>query len=144
MEKENFNFIMRMIYILVISFILIGLFAQIHEVTHVQIGKYYGCENGRIAWDFLDTNKLITETFNGGQPAFMSTNWDSDCNMTDNQILAHSMNEVIGYNIVPLLELIFVAVLMIGYIILRSKNVTIKLHKKKKGNLTQVEINKPL
>lgn len=71
----------------------------------------------------------------------MSTHWDSNCAQSESQILAHSMNESIGYNLVPLLEIIII--LFFTFIILRSSEkppeIKINLKKKKKGNLTVVD-----
>lgn len=91
----------------VFAVVIYFLFCQVHEVTHYQIGKYFGC-NGEIRWDFLDANKSFTELLNGQQTAFMSTHWDSNCIQSETQMLAHSINEIIGYNVMPVLELILI------------------------------------
>jgi len=116
--------------------LVIFLLSQVHEVTHVQIGSYYGCD-GRIVWDFLDVNKSFTELMNGEQTAFMSTHWDSNCMMTESQTLAHSMNEVVGYNVILMLELIFI---MIVFSMMFGKKIMIRLHKKRKGKMQIVEM----
>ena len=133
--------IKKLVIIFLFTVMMIFMFSQIHEVTHYQIGHYYGCD-GEIKWDFLDINKTITKMYQGDQVAFMSTNWDGNCQMSEIQTLAHSMNEVIGYNVVPLLEIIMC--LIFTFLILRSSEkppeIKINIKKKKKGNLTVVDI----
>jgi hypothetical protein len=117
------------------AILLIFMFSQIHEITHYEIGRGFGCK-GTIVWDFLDVNKVITETFNGEQTAFMSTHWDSNCLRTEAHAQMQAMNEIIGYNIIPLLELILI--MFFTYIII-GPPIIINLKKKKKGNITVVD-----
>lgn len=74
--------------IFVICLMILCIF--LHESTHSIIYKYYGCENIK-----LNINNL----------PFISMN--AECSTLDNNmLLAHSINEVIGYNIVPILVII--------------------------------------
>ena len=104
--------------------------SQVHEVTHKQIGKYYGCE-ATINWDFLDGNS-INELLNGEQTAFMSTHWDSNCQMTESQTLAHSINEVIGYNVMLVLEVMLILMMMMIMVFVDGKDIVINLRKKRR------------
>lgn len=56
--------IKQLVVIFLFSIITILMFSQIHEITHYQIGKYYGCQ-GEIQWDFLDVNKSFVELSQG-------------------------------------------------------------------------------
>jgi hypothetical protein len=120
----------QIIVVSIFSLFLILMFSQIHEVTHQTINTYYGCDSN-IIWNFLEP-EMYQETLSGGSPAFMSTH--SDCNeVPETMILAHSINEVVGYNIMTLLELFFIFCISVSFFIIKGKNITIKLHKKRKG-----------
>lgn len=69
---------------------------MIHEGTHGVIMEYYGCEN---------------VTYGVSQVAFYTNCTDDGAGWTDSETLAHSVNEVVGYNIAPWLALIVVLVM---------------------------------
>lgn len=71
--------------------ITIGMQIYFHEFTHVQIMKYYGCEH--IGTGFEDGSVFVIESCPTQE-------------MYDKAVLAHSINEIVGYNITPYLILI--------------------------------------
>ena len=120
----------QMIVIALFSVAMIFIFAEIHEVTHQTINTYYGCDSN-IVWAFLEP-QMYQDLLSGGTPAFMYTH--SDCNEApETMVLAHSINEIVGYNIMTLIELFFIFCVSMSFFILKGKNITIKLHKKRKG-----------
>jgi len=131
--------IKKCVAIALFSIVVVFMFSQIHEVTHKQIGSYYGCK-GDIQWDFLDVNTTITELQAGENTAFMSTHWDSNCQMTESQILAHSVNEVVGYNIMLALELILILIAMATIFKGEKDPVVIEIHDKTKEK--EIELKK--
>ena len=126
-SKNKIDFI-PIIFAFIFAIMVMLMFSQFHEVTHYQIGKYYGC-NGEIHWDFLDFNKSYTETMDGELTAFMSTHWNEDCIQSESQILAHSINEIIGYNVMPILEMILILLFMNS--MFNSGNIVGKKEKRK-------------
>lgn len=121
--------IKQLLFMFFFALLIIFLMSQVHEVTHKQIGKYYGCD-GTIVWDFMDGNS-INELLSGEQTAFMSTHWDSNCQMTESQTLAHSINEVIGYNVMLVLEVMLILMMMIIMILVDGKDVVVNIRKKR-------------
>lgn len=119
----------ELIFLVIFSAVVIILFADIHEVTHQTINKYYGCDSN-IIWDFLEP-QMYQDMLDGKMPAFMHTT--SYCVQSESQILAHSMNEVVGYNIMLILQIMFIFMVYTSISIIKNKNITIKLHKKRKG-----------
>ena len=131
--------IIKIIGMAIISIIIVILFSQIHEVTHKQIGSYYGCD-GNIQWDFLDSNTYI-KLINGDNAAFMSTHWDTNCEQTESQVLAHSINEVIGYNVMLVLELILILLISNTMFRIEKESISIEVHDKTKEANVEVRTN---
>jgi hypothetical protein len=77
----------------------------------------------------MDGNS-INELLSGEQTAFMSTHWDSNCQMTESQTLAHSINEVIGYNVMLVLEVMLILMMMMIMVFVDGKDIVINLRKK--------------
>lgn len=90
---------------------IIGLtFAMIyqHELVHKTIFKYYGMDSEiKLGWTQATTTPIGEYTC------------DSNCE------LAHSINEVVGYTIMPLLIFIFAILFAILYAILNKEPVII-------------------
>ena len=59
-----------------------------HELTHGQIMRYYGCENVSYGADW---GRFYTKCD------------DLNHHQSEIELLAHSNNEIIGYNVVPLI-----------------------------------------
>ena len=79
-DKMNKETILNIIFI---AFLLLS-YITIHEYTHYSIYQIYGCED--IEYGFLHVSAICEDT---------------------NVRLAQSINEVVGYCIIPLLILIF-------------------------------------
>lgn len=79
------RFIIFMAGLIVLSIFIFGTHVYMHELTHVQIFKYYGCE-AEVEWFAFDMGALA------------ATVAGEDCQFTDEMLLAHSINEVVGYN----------------------------------------------
>jgi len=80
-------------YLILVAIALLAGTVVSHEATHGQIFKYYGCQNVSygVEWD----------------RAYTQCN-DLNYIQSKEELLAHSNNEVVGYNITPLLWAIFV------------------------------------
>ena len=76
-----------------------------HELVHQTIFSYYGCESEIVLFD-------KSKGFNS------YTIPDENCVYEDSMILAHSINEIVGYTICPFLILLFY--LKIGDLIFRD------------------------
>jgi len=87
----------QFIFFIFHCFLLISVFAFLHEATHVVILEYYGIDD----WEVIFSWKGIGIKHYG------------EC--VDGCLLAHSINEVIGYNVMPLLLLIQIS-LMLRYL----------------------------
>jgi len=72
-----------------------------HELTHGQIMHYYGCENVSYGADW-------------GQ--FYTKCDDLNYNQSEIELLAHSNNEIIGYNVVPLIVVAIIGVTAYAYL----------------------------
>lgn len=92
---------------IIFCIMVIMLFSYSHESTHQQINTYYGCDS-TIEFTFLMPEKYV----NGLPHAFMATIPDKNCNFTEGMVIAHSFNEVIGYNVMPILELVLMLFVM--------------------------------
>ena len=79
---------------LLFVFFIFAIFVVMHEIIHYQINKAHGCENigFKLRKDGVFTSAICPD--NSGD-------------------LAHDINEIVGYNIMPILILIF-SVLVIG------------------------------
>ena len=84
MKGENF-----MLFFLCII-LLLGIVVN-HEITHGQIMKYYGCDNVSfgVTWKGAYTQCL-----------------EQEHKQSVTELLAHSQNEIIGYNIMPMFWLL--------------------------------------
>jgi len=72
-----------------------------HELTHGQIMHYYGCENVSYGADW-------------GQ--FYTKCNDLEHKQSEIELLAHSNNEIIGYNVVPLIVVAIIGVTAYAYL----------------------------
>ena len=72
-----------------------------HELTHGQIMHYYGCENVSYGADW-------------GQ--FYTQCNDPTYSPSEMEMLAHSNNEIIGYNVVPLIVVAIIGVTAYAYL----------------------------
>lgn len=88
--------VIRLLLIALLITIIGGYIVWQHEITHSEINKLYGCSINEIHFDFPYPYTL------GGN---CTGNYD-------NLILVHSINEIIGYNIMPALVFLFLILLM--------------------------------
>lgn len=80
---------MRLGLYVFLALLIFGLIAM-HEITHYQILKYYGVDDENI---YFFANWQMVGLY-----------YEGECN--DSCQLAHSINEVVGYNIMPFLVFI--------------------------------------
>lgn len=92
MQKELKVKLIKYIFLILLTIT----FLLIHEVTHIEINRKYGCRN----------TELI---FYGNQSMIESRYICKEMDMAKEStfLLAHSINEVVGYTIMPLLLGIF-------------------------------------
>ena len=74
--------------------ILLAVFVYLHEATHYAINLNFGCDKLEFDFDGL---------------GIVSTIDPSSC-INDDVLLAHSINEIVGYNIMPFLLLIIIII----------------------------------
>jgi hypothetical protein len=79
------------ILLIISALCLVGGSIVNHEVTHGQIYKYYGCENVSYG---INSKGAYTSCL------------DENRVQSASEILAHSQNEIVGYNITPIMVLI--------------------------------------
>jgi len=72
-----------------------------HEVTHGQIMRYYGCDNVSYGADW---GRFYTKCD------------DLNHKQSEIEMLAHSNNEIIGYNVVPLIVVAIIGVTAYAYL----------------------------
>jgi len=76
------------------ALLLIGGSIFLHEVTHMQIFNYYGINDYWIEWG----------------DGYVAVNYKGECN--DVCELAHSINEIVHYNVSPFLIIIILLMLI--------------------------------
>lgn len=100
--KNFLNFILLVV-------IIMGVFVYVHEHTHAVIYYYFGCEN--ITEHYLDWS-------NNSDAPFMALAYTrADCDngyVKGNMYASHSMNDIIGYNVIPFLIAILLLLKKIG------------------------------
>jgi uncharacterized membrane protein len=89
----------RFIGIMAVLGILLGCFMVVHEITHSQINKYYGCKENTfwLDWEGANTKCL---------------SWEDGADF-NSLLLAQSINEIIGYNVVPAILLLVIVMIVI-------------------------------
>jgi len=83
----------KLLFIVIFSILLFATFIISHEMTHYQIAEYYNCEETTygVSWKGPYTS------------IHMGT-----CDSPEDMMMIQSMNDVIGYNVCPLLLFICV------------------------------------
>lgn len=91
---------MKFVFLFSALFLLIALVGLVfmHEVVHVQIFEYYGVKSKAVFFPYSDSGNAAQVEIVGG--SFRSEDTQNAA------MLAHSVNEVVGYTIAPFLVLL--------------------------------------
>jgi len=74
-------------------------FTEIHEITHMKIATNYGCQDWTINNGFRENN-------------FICHHYEGDYDQNQ-EMLLHSINEIVSYNLISLATLIMIVTLLL-------------------------------